>query len=61
MSVDSLDGILPNEVYHINSLLDGKALMTRPNGLGISRAAPIDRESCRANTSLQNSNDLARR
>ena len=29
-----------------------------PNGLGMSRAAILDRESCRADSSLQNANDL---
>ena len=28
------------------------------NGLGISRAAPLDRESCRADSSHQNRTDL---
>jgi hypothetical protein len=33
--------------------------MRPPNGLGFSRAAPIDRESTRAGSSLQNRPDLA--
>jgi hypothetical protein len=34
-------------------VLDGP----RPNGLGMSRAAILDRESCRADSSLQNASD----
>jgi len=34
--------------------------MTRPNGLHISRAALLDRESNRAENNLQNASDLGR-
>ena len=36
------------------SVLDG----LRANGLGMSRAAPIDREGTRADSSFQNADDL---
>ena len=36
----------------------GKSLIVRPNGLGISGGALLDREDGRADTSVQKSTDL---
>jgi hypothetical protein len=45
----------------LNVTTDGTALMARPNGLPFSGAAPIERESVRDDSSLQNGYDLDRR
>jgi len=45
----------------VNQLVVGKRSMIAPNVLRVSCAAPLDRDDCRAETSFQNSHDLARR